>query len=86
LLSARQLLDGEALAGEPGNGDRMMGDAFLSMLAGIVLGLSRGLPFRDAVHFGMAAGAPALLGSGTHLCRRNDVERLYAEPEYLPDV
>jgi 6-phosphofructokinase 2 len=48
-----------------------------SMLAGIVLGLSRGLPLRDAAHFGMAAGAAALLGSKTQLCRRNDVERLY---------
>ena len=54
-----------------------------SMLAGIVLGLSRGLPLRDAVRFGMAAGAAALLGSGTQLCRRSDVERLYAESEIL---
>ena len=57
-----------------------------SMLAGIVLGLSRGLPLRDAVHFGMAAGAAALLGSGTQLCRRSDVERLYADRKYLPDA
>jgi 6-phosphofructokinase 2 len=49
-----------------------------SMLAGIVLGLSRGLPLREAVRFGLAAGAAALLGSGTELCRRSDVERLYA--------
>jgi 6-phosphofructokinase 2 len=48
-----------------------------SMLAGIVLGLSRGLPLREAVRFGLAAGAAALLGSGTELCRRSDVERLY---------
>ena len=48
-----------------------------SMLAGIVLGLSRGLALREAVRFGMAAGAAALLGSGTELCRRSDVERLY---------
>jgi len=48
-----------------------------SMLAGIVLGLSRGLPLREAVRFGMAAGAAALLGSGTQLCHRSDVERLY---------
>jgi 6-phosphofructokinase 2 len=40
-----------------------------STLAGIVLGLSRGLPLRDAVRFGTAAGAAALLGSGTQLCR-----------------
>ena len=50
-----------------------------SMLAGIVLGLSRELPLRDAVRFGMAAGAAALLGSGTQLCRRSDVERLCKE-------
>jgi 6-phosphofructokinase 2 len=55
-----------------------------SMLAGIVLGLSRGLPLRDSVRFGMAAGAAALLGSGTQLCRRGDVERLYADGARLP--
>jgi 6-phosphofructokinase 2 len=57
-----------------------------SMLAGIVLGLSRGLPLRDAVRFGMAAGAAALLGSGTQLCRRSDVERLNAGREYLREA
>lgn len=50
-----------------------------SMLAAIVLGLCREMPLRDAVRFGMAAGASALLGSGTQLCRRDDVERLYAD-------
>ena len=50
-----------------------------SMLAGIVLGLSRGLSLHDAVRFGMAAGAAALLGFGTALCRRTDVEQLYAQ-------
>jgi 6-phosphofructokinase 2 len=55
-----------------------------SMLAGIVLGLTRGLALRDAVRFGMAAGAAALLGSGTELCRRSDVERLYAR-QFLND-
>ncbi len=50
-----------------------------SMLAGIVLGLTRGLQVREAVRFGMAAGAAALLGRGTQLCRREDVERLYAQ-------
>jgi 6-phosphofructokinase 2 len=48
-----------------------------SMLAGVVLALSRGLTLREAVRFGLAAGAAALLGSGTELCRRSDVERLY---------
>ncbi|HUC65339.1 MAG TPA: 1-phosphofructokinase family hexose kinase [Stellaceae bacterium] len=49
-----------------------------SMLAGIVSGLTRGLTLREAVRLGIAAGAAALLGSGTQLCRREDVERLYA--------
>jgi 6-phosphofructokinase 2 len=49
-----------------------------SMLAGIVFGLCRGLVLRDAVRFGVAAGTAALLGSGTQLCRREDVERMYA--------
>ena len=48
-----------------------------SMLAGVVLGLSRGLELREAVRFGVAAGTAALLGSGTQLCRRDETERLY---------
>jgi len=50
-----------------------------SMLAGIVLSLSRGLPLDEAIRFGMAAGAAALFGVGTELCRRADVERLYQQ-------
>jgi 6-phosphofructokinase 2 len=48
-----------------------------TMLAGIVLSLSRGWTLTDAVGFGMAAGAAALLRPGTELCRREDAERLY---------
>lgn len=48
-----------------------------SMVGGIVLGLSRGWPVRDAVRFGIAAGAAAVMTDGTQLCRRQDVERLY---------
>ena len=47
-----------------------------SMLAGIVFGLSRGLGLHDAVRLGIVAGTAALLGCGTQLCRREDVERL----------
>ena len=54
-----------------------------SMLAAIVLGLCREMPLRDAIRFGMAAGAAALLGSGTQLCRRNDVEQLCADAKIL---
>jgi 6-phosphofructokinase 2 len=55
-----------------------------SMLAGIVLGLTRGLSLRESVEFGMAAGAAALLGSGTQLCRLSDVERLRGQLPAAP--
>jgi 6-phosphofructokinase 2 len=56
-----------------------------SMVAGTVLSLARGQTPRDAVLFGIAAGAAAVMTPGTEMCRREDVERLYAkmlsEPE-----
>jgi 6-phosphofructokinase 2 len=48
-----------------------------SMVAGIVLCLARDWTLIDAVKFGMAAGAAALLRPGTELCRREDTQRLY---------
>jgi len=48
-----------------------------SMLAGILVGLLRGLDLGQAARFGVAAGAAALLAAGTQLCRPDDVERLY---------
>jgi 6-phosphofructokinase 2 len=49
------------------------------MLAGILVGLIRGLSLSEATRFGIAAGAAALLAAGTQLCRLDDVERLYQE-------
>jgi 6-phosphofructokinase 2 len=48
-----------------------------SMVAGTVLSLARGQTPRDAVLFGVAAGAAAVMTPGTELCRREDAERLY---------
>ncbi|MDX1624474.1 MAG: 1-phosphofructokinase family hexose kinase [Gemmatimonadota bacterium] len=48
-----------------------------SMVAGIVLGLERGMELRQAVLHGIAAGAAAVRTPGTELCRRRDVERLF---------
>lgn len=48
-----------------------------SMLAGILVGLIRGLGLREATRYGIAAGAAALLAAGTQLCRPEDVERLH---------
>jgi 6-phosphofructokinase 2 len=48
-----------------------------STVAGIVLGLARGMELGDAVRFGVAAGAAAVMTPGSELCRREDTERLY---------
>jgi 6-phosphofructokinase 2 len=48
-----------------------------SMVAGIVLHLARGASFREAMRFGLAAGAAAVMTPGSELCRREDAERLY---------
>jgi len=48
-----------------------------STVAGIVLALDRGLALEQAVAFGVAAGAAAVMTPGTQLCRREDTERLY---------
>lgn len=48
-----------------------------SMVAGIVLALARDASFPDAVRFGLAAGAAAVMTPGSELCRREDAERLY---------
>jgi 6-phosphofructokinase 2 len=49
-----------------------------SMVAGIVLSLARQRPLKEAVRFGVAAGAAAVMTPGTELCHREDAERLYA--------
>lgn len=46
-------------------------------IAGIALALSRGWTEKQALAFGVAAGAAAVMTPGTELCRREDVERLY---------
>lgn len=51
------------------------GDSFV---AGFVFALSRGMSAREAFHMGVAAGTAAVMTPGTELCRRADVEALYA--------
>ena len=50
-----------------------------SMVGGIVLGLARDMSVRDAICFGIACGAAAVMMPGTQLCRREDAERLFAQ-------
>lgn len=50
-----------------------------SMVAGIALALARNETLRDAVRFGVAAGAAAVMNAGTELCHREDAERLFRQ-------
>jgi 6-phosphofructokinase 2 len=50
-----------------------------SMVAGMVLSLARGHPPPEAVRFGVASGAAAVMTPGTELCHRQDAERLYGQ-------
>jgi 6-phosphofructokinase 2 len=50
-----------------------------SMVAGITLSLARGKSLPDAVRYGVAAGAAAVMTPGTELCRLEDTERLYKQ-------
>jgi 6-phosphofructokinase 2 len=48
-----------------------------SMIAGIVLSLARDLAPREAIRFGLAAGAAYVMSEGTQLCAREVTERLF---------
>ena len=50
-----------------------------STAGGIILALTRGFSLLEAVRFGVAAGAAAVMTPGTELCRREDAERLYEQ-------
>lgn len=47
-----------------------------SMVAGMAVGISRGLDLEDAVALGVAAGTAAVLTDGTELCSPGDIEQL----------
>jgi 6-phosphofructokinase 2 len=50
-----------------------------SMVAGMVLALTRGKDLYEAGQYGVAAGAAAVMTPGTELCRGDDVECLFKE-------
>jgi len=82
MVTARQSQRFKAVPVASGSGVGA-GDA---MVAAITVGLSRGWPLPKSVRYGIAAGAAMLLTPGTAVCRRAEVERLFAlaaEPEDL---
>jgi 6-phosphofructokinase 2 len=50
-----------------------------SMLAGIVHTLASGRSVQESVAYGVAAGAAAVMTSGTELCRQRDVQTLHGQ-------
>ncbi len=48
-----------------------------SMVAGIVLSLSKGWDLKDSLRYGVASGTAATMNSGTELCKLKDVKCLY---------
>lgn len=48
-----------------------------SMVAGMVLSLSRGDSLHDMIRWGVAAGTAATMTPGSELCRRQDVEEIF---------
>ncbi len=48
-----------------------------SMVGGMVFALAQGKAILEAVRYGVAAGAAAVMTEGTELCRQADTERLY---------
>jgi 6-phosphofructokinase 2 len=57
-----------------------------STVAGITLGLARGLALLDAVRYGVAAGAAAVMTPGSELCRREDTEQLFLQLQSEPAI
>ena len=59
-----------------------------SMVAGIVLQLSRGKTIEEAFLYGVASGTAATMNVGTELCHKKDADQLYAEllAEYQQNI
>lgn len=55
-----------------------------SMIAGVLLGLTRNRPFSDCLRLGAAAAAATVMAPGTQLCQADDVHRLISEVQVVP--
>lgn len=49
-----------------------------TMVAGMVLAMLNGWSWRDVLRYGIAAGTATTMNSGTELCNKKDVERLFS--------
>lgn len=55
-----------------------------STIAGTLVALEKGIPLREAVRYGIAAGTAAVLTGGTKLCERREVEQLLPRIHVVP--
>lgn len=56
-----------------------------SMVAGLILCLSRGASLKEALCYGVASGTAATMNPGTELCKKEDVEKLLAIMQKKPN-
>ena len=49
-----------------------------TMVAAMVLAMSKNYEWLDVLRYGVAAGTATTMNSGTELCKKNDVERLFS--------
>lgn len=50
-----------------------------SMVAGMVYALSKGFNWKQVLQYGIATGTSTTMNPGTQLCKKEDVERLFAK-------
>jgi 6-phosphofructokinase 2 len=53
-----------------------------SMVAGMVLALSRGMSVEESAVYGVACGTAATLNPGTELCKKEDADRFFEQLSY----
>ena len=71
--------DTEFTVGPPTIKKRSTVGAGDSMVAGIVLQLSKGKNIQEAFLYGVASGTAATMNAGTELCHKKDVDALYSQ-------
>ena len=49
-----------------------------TMVAGMVLAMANKYTWQDVLRYGVAAGTATTMNSGTELCKKNDVDRLFS--------
>jgi 6-phosphofructokinase 2 len=57
-----------------------------SMVAGIIMGLSKGYDIETAAKYGVACGTAATMNPGTELCHKEDADKLFTQIRSLTGI